>query len=423
MIFTRARSLPRKESGAPLKSSLKVKGTPSHGSLTVINDFSSSKSAPGTLTHKGVRFHSQLEHVKLFSAKQKPLAVSRDGNPTDTSGTDLEVPSFIGSRSDDLKERPLVMHRIDVPTLLPLAEDTRDVAVESINWVGTTVEGVVRVRNLEFEKWIAVRFTLDKWQTTSEVTAHYKDSLPNGTFDRFVFEIKLADVFSRAEEKTIYLAVRYSVAGREIWDNNNGRNYQVQVVREKAQKVNKEAAAESHEESSRAEDIADLKRKLEQVVKLGCPSKAVSGILAQETRRRWESPSPTPGLPPQDGTPGFKSKEFLAARYDFAASSRVFRRPPATPRPTSELRMNTHPRARLNLVQCPHFPRGPCGSPREASCFHNLDLDRGRDPDDAITPVPLLCRHSGSRNHTRGGCIDLSDAPCVKCTSPTSPIA
>ena len=33
----------------------------------------------------------------------------------------------------------------------------------------------------------------------------------------FFFTIKLADVPSRAEEKTLHLAVRYSVAGREIW--------------------------------------------------------------------------------------------------------------------------------------------------------------------------------------------------------------
>ena len=63
------------------------------------------------------------------------------------------------------------MRRIDAPTALPLAKDTRDVAVENIELVGPTVEGVVRVRNIAFEKWIAVCFTLDKWQTTSEVTA------------------------------------------------------------------------------------------------------------------------------------------------------------------------------------------------------------------------------------------------------------
>ena len=109
--------------------------------------------------------------MKLFLAEQKPLAVSRDGSLTDTSGTESEFPSFIYGRMDDFKERPLVMRRIDVPAALPLAEDMRDVAVENIQLVGAAVEGVVRVRNLAFEKWIAVRFTLDKWQTISEVTA------------------------------------------------------------------------------------------------------------------------------------------------------------------------------------------------------------------------------------------------------------
>jgi hypothetical protein len=162
----------------------------------------------------------------------------------DTSGTESEFPSFIYGRSDNFKERPLIMGRIDVPTSLPLAEDLRNVAVEKIELVGTTVESVIRVRNIASEKWLAVCFTLDKWQTTTEVTARYKESLPNGTMDRLIFTIKLADVLSRAEEKTLYLAVRYSVAGREIWDNNSGQNYHVQIVREKVPKANKETVVE-----------------------------------------------------------------------------------------------------------------------------------------------------------------------------------
>ena len=63
---------------------------------------------------------------------------------------------------DDFKGRPLVMRSIDVPAALPLAGDMRDVAVENIELVGTTGEGVVRVPNIAFEKCIAVRFTLDK---------------------------------------------------------------------------------------------------------------------------------------------------------------------------------------------------------------------------------------------------------------------
>ena len=422
--------LPRKKSGEPLKSSLKAKRTPTRGSLTVITDPASlsSRSAPTTPGHKGVRFHSQLEHVKLFLAEQKPLAVSRDGSPTDTSGTDSEFPPFIYARDDDLKDRPLVMHRIDVPTTLPLAEDTRDVAIESIDLVGTTVEGVVRVRNLAFEKWIAVRFTLDKWQTTSEVTARYKESLPSGIFDRFMFSIKLADVLSRAEEKTLYLAVRYSVAGREIWDNNSGRNYQVRVVREKTVKVNKEPVVESREESANADDIADLRRKLEQVVKHGRPSETIGGILAQHSRRRWESPSPTPTPPRRDPTPSFRSEGSLAARYDFAASLRTPWQAPAVPKTPSHARTNTYPSGRPNSVQWPQPPRAPNGSPREkgeASSFPVFDLDGDRDSDDAITLVPSLRRRSTSgscsRNHTRGGTIELSHAPDVKRTPPTSP--
>lgn len=423
---------PRKKSGEPLKSSLKVKRTPARGSLTVITDpvgLSSSKSAPATPAHKGVRFHSQLEHVKLFLAEQKPLAVSRDGSPTDTSGTDSEFPSFIYGRDDDLKDRPLAMRRIDVPTPLPLAVDTRDVTLESIDLVGTTVEGVVRVRNIAFEKWIAVRFTLDKWQTTSEVTARYKESVADCHVDRFIFAIKLSDALSRADEKTIYLAIRYSVDGREIWDNNSGRNYRVQVVREKALKANEETVVEKPKESSQADDIADLRRQLEQVVKLGRPSETIGGILAQHSRRRWGSPSPTPSPPPpRDATPSFRSEGSLAARYDFAASLRTPWRTPAGPKMPSHSRTNTYPSARPNSVPWPHSPRPACGSPRDkaeiTSYFPDHDSDRDRDSDDVITLVPSLRRGGsgfGSRNHTRGGTIELSDAPGVKRTPPTSP--
>ncbi|KAH9984419.1 putative phosphatase regulatory subunit-domain-containing protein, partial [Russula vinacea] len=135
-----------------------------------------------------------------------------------------------------------------------------NIAVENIDLVGTTVEGIIRVRNLTFNKCIAVYFTLDNWETTSEVTARYKESFSNSTFDRFIFLIKLADVLSRAQEKTLYLSIRYAVFGREIWDNNGGRNYQVRI-----------AMFESCEESFQDDDINHimdlLRRQLEQVVK------------------------------------------------------------------------------------------------------------------------------------------------------------
>ena len=311
------------------------------------------------------------------------------------------------------------MRRVDVPTALPLAEDLRDVAVENI-LVGTTVEGVIRVRNLAFEKWISVRFTLDRWQTTSEVTARYKESLPNCTMDRFIFTIKLADVLSHAEEKSLYLVVRYSVAGCEIWDKNSGRNYHIQIVREKVPKANKETVVEKPRDSSHADDLADLRHRLEQAFKPGRSSETVGGILAQYSRRRWGSPSLTPNPPRRDPTPSFKSEGFLAARYDFATSLRIPWRAPSVSNAPSHSRTNTYPSSRPNSVPWPQSPRVACGSPRDKTEMSLLFPDHGpdgdHDSDDAITLVPSLRRSNsgcGSRNHIRGGTIELSYAPAV----------
>jgi len=131
------------------------------------------------------------------------------------------------------------MRSIDVPAALMLADDMRDIAVEIFELVGNTGEGVIRVRNIAFEKCIAMCFTLDKWQTISEVTARYKESLPKWHHGLLYLHNQLANVVSRAE-KSLYLAVRYSVSGCEIWDNNSSRNYRVQIVREKVPKANKE---------------------------------------------------------------------------------------------------------------------------------------------------------------------------------------
>ena len=424
---------PRNKSGKPLKSLLKLRRTHPRNSLSLITDpvdSSSSKSAPAALTHKGVRFHSQLEHVKLFVAKQKPLAVSREGHLTDTSGTDSEFPPYsYDGRGDDLKERPLVMHRIDVPTAPPRPDDTRDVTVENIDLSGTAVKGTVRVRNIAFEKCIAVRFTLDKWQTTSEVTARYMESIQNGTYDRFTFSIRLADILSRVEEKTLYLSVRYSVAGREIWDNNSGRNYQVRLVHEGALKDNTEARAlviERPEESSRPDDIADLRRRLEGLVELGCTSKTVGVVLAQESRRRCGSPSSAPSPPLRETTPRFKSETFPAGRYNVASPSH-------TPCPPAVHQTALSPERTLTSLRTQTQSCGRsfrhCASPvvtpsALAAEVSSVFTDSSDDP---ITPVPFLpscdSTYSSSRNHTRGGTITFSHAPGVKRTPPTSPSA
>jgi hypothetical protein len=146
------------------------------------------------------------------------------------------------------------MRRIDVPTALPLAKDTRDVTVENIELVRTTDDGVVRVRNLAFEKWIVVRFTLDKWQTTSEVTARYKESLLNGTMGHLIITIKLGRrCFTRGDDPLS--RPTFGFRSRN-WNNNSCRNFHVQIVREKVPKANKETVIEKPQESSLAGSAA-----------------------------------------------------------------------------------------------------------------------------------------------------------------------
>ncbi len=110
---------------------------------------------------------------------------------------------------------------------------------------GASILGKVRVRNLAFSKWIAVRFTFDAWQTTSEVTGKYLDS-PSPEFDRFSFSIRLNDLLARIESKTLLLAVKYSIEGREMWDNNGGQNYRVAFSKTKVER----AAAYAHAEAA-----------------------------------------------------------------------------------------------------------------------------------------------------------------------------
>ena len=109
------------------------------------------------------------------------------------------------------------------------------------------LSGTVLVRNLVYSKVVAVRFTLDEWDTTCEVLSNYVVSLhclPSSSlsssaststntegWDRFRFSIRLEDYEHNLSERTMWLAVRYMTEGggegKEWWDNNEGGNYRV----------------------------------------------------------------------------------------------------------------------------------------------------------------------------------------------------
>lgn len=230
------------------------------------------------------------------------MAVSRDGSPTeDTSGTDSDFPSFIFG-DDKPSKKLLVMQVHNMPPKVNLAADVAlDELVLSAD--RTSVLGHVRVRNIAFTKWVAVRFTFDFWQTTSEVTGRFVESI-NPEFDRFAFTIRLNDLLARIEGKTLQLAIRYNVTGQEIWDNNTNKNYCVSFTKAKPVEPKKV----SDEEVST--DIDNLRSRLEKVVQGS--ERTGPAFIAQKTCRSRTLGESAPSI--------IKSSVSLASRYDFGAS-------------------------------------------------------------------------------------------------------
>ncbi|GAA5997922.1 hypothetical protein JCM5350_001522 [Sporobolomyces pararoseus] len=260
----------RKKSGELVRPSLKTDG--------MRRDFSKPRSAPATpICPKYVHFDTQLEHVKHFLAQQRPAAVSRTGSPVETETEDepeaFPFPAMATAQAGKVK--------LILPNFPARPPTENDCYVESLEMAsdGKSIRGIVRVKNLSFEKWVAVRFTLDHWQTVSEVSADHHESMGQGS-DRFIFTIKLQDLLARIEEKTMYLAVRYTTAGREIWDNNDGQNYRIEfkkgpppASRSSASSAfsglnpPKRSAWSVTNAGQAADRMADLRRELDRLVK------------------------------------------------------------------------------------------------------------------------------------------------------------
>ncbi|KAJ4470846.1 putative phosphatase regulatory subunit-domain-containing protein [Lentinula aciculospora] len=113
------------------------------------------------------------------------------------------------------------------------------------------LQGAFIVRNLAYQKDVAVRFTVDDWSTVSEIKANWVGNFPSpfltqrsslkdtDSWDRFAFCINLSDYTPASlPSKVIYFVARYTLPGKEYWDNCGGRNWRVKF---KLTKVNQES--------------------------------------------------------------------------------------------------------------------------------------------------------------------------------------
>lgn len=185
-------------------------------------------SMPGTPVYsKAVHFDSHLEHIRHFLQLDRPLAVSTETSPVDNHDNKEEFPFGPATRPSWEWDIKLANWPKD-----SASRATHPVRLERLFLSAdkNTLIGTVAVANIAFHKNVTARFTLDYWRTTSEVAATYchdvrRQQAADG-YDRFTFDFKLNDQ-ANLETKTMFMCIRYNVAGQEYWDNNNSLNYQI----------------------------------------------------------------------------------------------------------------------------------------------------------------------------------------------------
>ncbi|MGH0123129.1 UNVERIFIED_CONTAM: hypothetical protein FKN15_026244 [Acipenser sinensis] len=105
------------------------------------------------------------------------------------------------------------------------------VSLETVGTDDFSINGVIRVLNISFEKKVFVRYTLDNWLSFMDVPASYIYNSSNGKTDRFSF--KLITPTFQESGGTLQFAIKYCVGVEEYWDNNKGNNYEIKSHRMK----------------------------------------------------------------------------------------------------------------------------------------------------------------------------------------------
>ncbi|VDN51059.1 unnamed protein product [Dracunculus medinensis] len=99
----------------------------------------------------------------------------------------------------------------------------RYVHLESVRWFGRAITGVVRVKNVAYEKKVEIKYTYDDWKTFQSTYGAYSGS-PLSSQDQFSFCIFLPYLLFDLQ---VFFCIRYEAAGAVHWDSNGGANYKL----------------------------------------------------------------------------------------------------------------------------------------------------------------------------------------------------
>lgn len=90
------------------------------------------------------------------------------------------------------------------------------------------VDGTVKVKNLDFNKEVYIRFSSDGWATSEDTFCAFVECGPlsqnrTSVYDTFGFRLQLP-----IHSRKLAFCVCFKCKGSEYWDNNDGKNYTIE---------------------------------------------------------------------------------------------------------------------------------------------------------------------------------------------------
>jgi hypothetical protein len=201
-------------------------------------------------SHAPIQIHEDLPFIQysaddyLLSQPNWPARNSRFFNNTNNTKIHMENVQLVDGDSNTMSDNQFVL------------------------------EGRCKALNLSAEKYVHIRYTLDLWKSFQEVQAQFQEST-NNNWERFHFHIPID---ATLETKTIYMALRYSVDGQDYWDNNDGKNYEIQIKPKEQEEL----------PTKKKEDVKILAQRYDFTASLSA------------ARKPWSPPPSPPGSPLDD---------------------------------------------------------------------------------------------------------------------------
>jgi protein phosphatase 1 regulatory subunit 3A/B/C/D/E len=212
---------------------------------SIINCFSKSNNNKNKL-NKNAKPHSNNELNMLnFESNDffNEVPIAKNPKPKSKSKSSLASNAFFISNNLFQWKNNFTQPGLAADFYIRL--NSNKVLLDSFYNKGKTLNGIVRVINLFYEKHVNIRYSLDDWKSFNDLKASYMNNSCDGLTDRFSFELKIDDFlilnsiknannFNNQSCFNLQFAIFYSTkcpqqSNSELcfWDNNNNRNYSI----------------------------------------------------------------------------------------------------------------------------------------------------------------------------------------------------